>query len=111
MLKTKKSKDNMVATIGDRKKQTKVRITKKNVHQFIEAAIDDREYGEALDLVGRFKASGFTATYTTLKKKYKLTEKQIEGLEFREVKNPHYSTASRMRFYLIKQVELIKSQE
>jgi hypothetical protein len=101
----------MVATMGDRKKKTKVEITKKNVHQFIEAAINEMEYGEALELVGRFKVSGFTATYTTLKKKYKLSENQIESLEFREVKNPRYSTASPMRMYLIKQVKLIQSHK
>jgi hypothetical protein len=80
-------------------------INRTNVNIFVENYIEHLRYVEALDLVSRFKLSGYTVTKTTVKKTYKLKDADIAQLVSIEVKNPHYSTSAPMVLYLKYQVE------
>ena len=73
--------------------------------------IKKRKWLSALELVRIKHLVGFTITKSTLKTLYGLKPKQIDLLNFLEVKNPHYKCSPPMKLYLIGEVEYILNME
>lgn len=61
---------------------------------------------KALDLIRRYKLSGYTITKSRAKREYGLTEQQIMKLPYNEADNPYYKIAEPMKLYLKAQCEL-----
>ena len=90
--------------------KAKTKITRKNAPAYIEAAINRKDYGEALDLVRRFRTSGFVVTKSTLKREFDLKDSDIEKLKFHEADNPYYKCAPPMKLYLKAEAILLKEK-
>lgn len=83
----------------------KEKITSVNVCEYIDRAIMNSKYDEALDLVRRFRVSGYTMTGSRIKKEFGIRNNDISLLSYYEAKNPHYVCAGPMKLYLIAQVK------
>lgn len=79
-------------------------INKKNVSDYIQNHIDNKDFSEALNLVSRFKVSGWTITKSRAINEYGISKKSIEGLNHVLVANPYYRKAGDMKLYLIAEV-------
>ena len=79
----------------------------------IEKSIKSRCYRKAMSMLEGTYIKGFLVCKTTLKKKYRLSEKEISKLKYLEVSNPHYGVAPNMKLYLEQEVldKLVKPKQ
>ena len=60
----------------------------------------NKQYKKALKIMSNIRIKNLTVTKSTLKSKYGLKPKDIEKLNYIEVKNPRFKNAGKMRLYL-----------
>jgi len=90
---------------GEEKGLTKFKIPKElYVISVFDEKIKTGNYQFCLELVYRYKLKGFTVTASNLKKKLKLTDNEIEKLNYLEVDNPYYKCTNPMKLYLIEEI-------
>lgn len=83
------------------------KINKKNILQHIETLSKEKKWKESLDLVKRFKVIEVTMTKSRIMSECKVSQKDIEQLNFIEVSNPYYSVSAPMKLFLIAEVNHI----
>ena len=79
-------------------------ITRKNVSEYIQNHIDNKDFSKALALVSSFKVSGWTVTKSRAINEYGISKNAIENLNHVVVANPYYRKAGDMKLYLIAEV-------
>ncbi len=72
--------------------------------------IKRKDFTKALELAGRSRLSGYLITRTTVIQKYNTSKVKLRNVQFREVKNPHFSSAASMKLYLIAEIESLFSR-
>ncbi len=83
----------------------KVKVNRKNVAEQIAAFTSEKKWKESLNLIKRFKVRNQTVTKDTVRRKWHVSEKQMQQLNFIEVPNPYYSSVSApMKLYLIAEI-------
>jgi len=90
---------------GEERELTQLKIPKGiNVRSFLDEKLMIGDFKLCLELIYRYKLKGFTVTISNLRGKLKLTDKEIENLNYLQVDNPYYKCAYPMKLYLIEEI-------
>lgn len=81
--------------------------TKEKLKKEIDIFLSNHQYDEAIKMLSKHRISGYTMTYSSVKKKYNVSKKKLlaENVLYIELRNPYYACASPMKCYLIHDLE------